>query len=255
MIHVELNEIYNKKNSIIWCILSFKAGLLNAAGFLIAGSYVSHVTGFGTQVGVAIGHHEYDFGMELLIIPFAFISGSTLVSYILDRNYNANTIPDYPFIQLIITSLIGILITLFSFETFSIDPHHDLNTISLIGLLCFICGLKNALTTWSTYGKIRTTHVTGLATDIGLHCLKLFYPKGHIFRYPESRTVNIVRILTLFSFSFGSFVSALFIPYFGHYIFHFAFIISIILLIYSIIHRQQLVNNLKMSLVFNEISN
>lgn len=239
MIHLKSNEVYKKKYTLLWLILSFKGGFLNTAGFLIAGSYVSHVTGFGTQVGVAIGHHEYDFGLELLIIPIAFIGGASLVSVILDKNYSEDKIPNYPLIQLMITFLLGLISVLFSMGFFSKNPHHDLNTVTLIGLLCLVCGLKNGLTTWSTYGKIRTTHLTGLSTDIGLHLPKFFNKKYHGYRYPEERKINCIRIMILVSFSLGACISALLVPIIGYYVIHIAFFISVILSAVSLLHRKK----------------
>jgi len=42
-------------------------------------------------------------------------------------------------------------------------------------LLCFIMGLQNALVTKLSYGEMRTTHVTGIVTDLGIELGKLFY--------------------------------------------------------------------------------
>jgi uncharacterized membrane protein YoaK (UPF0700 family) len=42
-------------------------------------------------------------------------------------------------------------------------------------LLCYIMGLQNAVITKISKAEIRTTHVTGLATDLGIELGKLFY--------------------------------------------------------------------------------
>lgn len=42
-------------------------------------------------------------------------------------------------------------------------------------LLCFIMGLQNAIITKLSGARIRTTHVTGLVTDMGIELGKLFY--------------------------------------------------------------------------------
>lgn len=242
MIHVDIKDLYKKECTLLWSILSFKAGIINACGFLLAGSYVSHVTGFGTQMGIAMGHEEYEIGIELLVIPFAFIGGSLLTSLILDRNYSPSKIPNYPIVQSLITFLLGAIALLFSVEFFGpTSPlvHND-RSILLIGLLCLICGLKNGLTTWATHGKIRTTHVTGLATDIGLHLSKIFGPEGVKSRFPEPKNVTYVRIATLASFSMGSAIAALLIPVIGYKVFYLAFAISATLMAVSISHKRKL---------------
>ena len=42
-------------------------------------------------------------------------------------------------------------------------------------LLCFIMGLQNAVITKLSHAEIRTTHVTGVVTDIGIELGKLVY--------------------------------------------------------------------------------
>jgi uncharacterized membrane protein YoaK (UPF0700 family) len=42
-------------------------------------------------------------------------------------------------------------------------------------LLCFIMGLQNAVITKISHAEIRTTHMTGIVTDIGIELGKLFY--------------------------------------------------------------------------------
>jgi uncharacterized membrane protein YoaK (UPF0700 family) len=42
-------------------------------------------------------------------------------------------------------------------------------------LLCYMMGLQNAVITKISRAEIRTTHVTGLVTDIGIELGKLFY--------------------------------------------------------------------------------
>lgn len=42
-------------------------------------------------------------------------------------------------------------------------------------LLCFTMGLQNAIITKISHAEIRTTHVTGIVTDIGIELGKLFY--------------------------------------------------------------------------------
>lgn len=241
MIQVNLTDIYSPKHIFLWCLLSFKSGLINTAGFLITGSFVSHITGFGTQIGMAIGHHEYEFSAELLVIPFAFIFGAIITSLLLDKNYDANKVPNYPLVQLIITLLLGLISILFSIRAFRMtSPEHNITTILETGLLCLVCGLKNSLSTWSTYGKIRTTHITGLSTDIGLHFFKLLPLKKQLSRYPEPAKVNQVRIIMLLSFSLGACLSALLIPIIKYKIFYLAFLFSLGLLFFSTIHRRRI---------------
>lgn len=228
MIHCTLDDLYRPRYVILWMILALKAGYLNAAGFLATGKFVSHVTGFGTQMGISITHEDYLFGYELLIIPIAFILGSSIPAWVLDHDYAKDRLPKYHYVQILVTIGLGIVLLLGlkgEFGAFSTIAD-DQDDIVLIGFLCFILGMKNGLTTWATYGKIRTTHLTGLATDIGLHLPKIFRD-NNLSRMPESRRVNTVRVLTFLSFSFGSLVAAFVFPRYEYHGLIYPFFLSI----------------------------
>lgn len=244
MIHVNLDDLYRPRFVILWMLLAFKAGYLNAAGFLATGRFVSHVTGFGTQVGISIAHEDYLFGSELLIIPIAFILGSSIPAWVLDHEYSKSKLPKFHYVQILVTIGLGILLILGfqgEFGAFSTaeDDQHD---IVLIGFLCFILGMKNGLTTWATYGRIRTTHLTGLATDIGLHLPKLFRDKNQS-RMPEKKRVNSVRVLTFLSFSLGSLISAFVFPRFEYQGLILPFLMSVGLTVISYISYQKHTRN------------
>ena len=234
MIHCEnITDVYSKEKLALWFMAAFKSGFINSAGFLISGKFVSHVTGFGTQVGIAVGHSDYFFGAELLIIPFSFIFGGVLTSFILEDTKHKNTNPSYHYVQALITILIGVVIILGESSllpdnvAFDQDQKYDFVEFVIIGLLCFICGLKNSLVTWATFGKIRVTHMTGNATDVGLHLLSFISPRHKESRLKENRYINIYRMGLIFSFSSGALISAMVFPMIGYKSFLIVFVISL----------------------------
>lgn len=242
MIHSEnVSDVYAKRNVPLWLISAFKAGFINSAGLLVTGKFVSHVTGFGTQVGIAVGHKDYFFGAELFIIPISFIMGGVITSYFLDRNYKIGETPPYWKVQSLITLLLLVIISLgemgmvkteFKFDK---DFKYDYVEFAIIGMLCLICGLKNSLVTWSTFGKVRVTHLTGLSTDIGLNLIRTFSKKQPSPRLTEERRVNILRMLTFAFFSTGALISALIYPNLGFKTFFIPLTISVGMSIISII--------------------
>jgi uncharacterized membrane protein YoaK (UPF0700 family) len=85
-------------------------------------------------------------------------------------------------------------------------------------LLCFIMGLQNAVITKISRAEIRTTHVTGLVTDIGIELGKLVYinPREQ-GRDPVLANRQKLRIHTLLVMCFfvGGFAGALGFKYLG----------------------------------------
>ena len=70
---------------------------------------------------------------------------------------------------------------------------HAVVTVSFTTvLLCYLMGLQNALITKISRAEIRTTHVTGLVTDIGIEMGKLIYwnkNKDESVEFPHSRFI------------------------------------------------------------------
>lgn len=240
MILCRLEDLYKPKFALLWMLLSFKGGYLNAAGFLATGKFVSHVTGFGTQMGMALAHEDYSFGIELLIIPIAFILGSSVPSFMLEKQNGSKESPKFYQVQFMITFSLLVLFVFGMrgiFGEFS-TPNEDMHDIIVAGILCFVCGMKNGLTTWATFGKIRTTHLTGLSTDIGLHLPKML-KKGWVSRFPERRQTNTVRILTFLSFSIGSLMAAFIFPSEGYWGLLLPLLLSVFLSGLSYVNYQQ----------------
>lgn len=240
MIHCTApDDIYRKDKVTIWLISAFKAGFINSAGFLLTGEFVSHVTGFGSRVGITMGHEEYLFGFELLLIPFSFILGAVFTSFILDKDYKQFEYPPYFKVQGLITTLIALIIILGELEIFSDqkafgdDGRYEFVELFILSLLCFICGLKNGLVSWTTYGKVRVTHLTGTATDIGLNLIRMFNPKHPSPRFKEPIKMNYLRIALVLTFSAGAFISAVLFPIYGLRGFFIAFLLSFAMTLHS----------------------
>lgn len=258
MIHTEsVSDIFSKRCIPLWLISAFKAGFINSAGFFITGKFVSHVTGFGTQVGIAIGHKDYFFGAELLMIPISFILGGVLTSFVLDRDYAKFETPPYWKVQTLITLLLAVVMFLGESGftqmsgSFDSDANYNMIELVLISMLCFVCGLKNSLVTWSTSGKIRVTHLTGLSTDIGLNLIKTFRGgRGHT---KEEARMNIVRILLVVFFSVGAMISAILYPLWGFKIFFIPLIISICMSVVSLIDGKVRLKKFGKQLVMSSI--
>ena len=56
-------------------------------------------------------------------------------------------------------------------------------------LLCFVMGLQNALITKISDAEIRTTHMTGVTTDLGIELGRLIYWNRSV----EANSVHVVR--------------------------------------------------------------
>jgi uncharacterized membrane protein YoaK (UPF0700 family) len=72
------------------------------------------------------------------------------------------------------------LLLLFGLMGTTLGQYRVVFVPATVALLCFLMGLQNAIITKISKAEIRTTHVTGLATDIGIEIGKaLYWNHGH----------------------------------------------------------------------------
>ena len=209
MYRIEREEFVQTPYVSLWSTLGFQAGFLNAFGFLACGRYVSHVTGVGTQMGIALGEHNAFFALELLGFPFFFILGAFFSGVTTSARIERGLRPNYGRITLLLPA--GILLLLVAGNAGYFGPFGEqlirARDFVLLYLLSFICGLQNGCFATLTKGQIRTTHLTGISTDIGTDLARLWFGDLKGKELELTRRTNFSRIATFLAFAAGSIVS------------------------------------------------
>lgn len=130
-------------------------GFTNALAILSLGITVSHVTGIVTNLPIQLFKPDYYYFFIFLGAIIAYLFGAMLGYYLL--MYNGPVLP------LAIEAIVFILIGLLS-------PSHIIDKNALSVFAAISMGLQNAITSHSPMD--RTTHLTGLITDIGIAIVK-----------------------------------------------------------------------------------
>ncbi len=195
----------------LWAILGFQAGFINSFGFLACGRFVSHVTGFGTQIGMAIGENRLWLAVELLGFPLSFILGAFFSGLFTSVKIEQGLRPRYDLITLflpLILTLVGIFGWLGLFGDFG-EVLRETRDFILLFSLSFACGVQNGCFATMTRGQIRTTHLTGISTDIGTDLARFYF--GKLSRTERNLVLraNVSRIATFVFFALGSIISVL----------------------------------------------
>ena len=151
--------------------LAFVAGALNAGGFLAVGQYTSHMTGMvsGAADNFALG--QIGLAFSALVAVLAFVLGAFCTAWLV--NYARRHRPAWAYVPTLL--LEAALLLVFGLVGSELLPHQWLRVSLTALLLCFVMGLQNALITKISNAEIRTTHVTGLLTDLGLELGRLLY--------------------------------------------------------------------------------
>lgn len=184
-------------------ILAFIAGFINAGGFFIIQQYTSHMTGILSLAADDIATGKITASFMMLGFVVCFLVGASTTTIIVIKAREKHLHSQYA-ISLLLESLLIVVITcvhqVFVNEAFIVP--------TVIGLLCFLMGLQNALITKASTSIIRTTHVTGMTTDLGIEIGKmlLFFNKKNI-EYSKHKV--ILHSSIIITFFIGGVVGAL----------------------------------------------
>ena len=151
--------------------LAFVAGAINAGGFLAVHQYTSHMTGIVSAMADnwVTGSTAVALSGVGAIVSFA---GGAACSAILINWARRRKLQSEFALPLLVEAL---LLLCFGVVGANLATHIWLFVSMTVMLLCFIMGLQNAIVTKISNSVIRTTHVTGMVTDIGIELGKLIY--------------------------------------------------------------------------------
>ncbi len=138
------------------------AGAVNAAGFYAAGHYTSHMTGTVSLLADALALGDFGEALVALAVVASFIAGAAVSTLLINRAQRRIPNGAYAF------SLIAEAALLFLGGAVEALAPESMRAPLLILGLSFTMGLQNAIVTRVSNARIRTTHVTGMITDIGI---------------------------------------------------------------------------------------
>ncbi len=177
-------------------ILAFTAGAINAGGFLAVGYYTSHMSGIISSFADFVALHKWQAAGLSVLYVLSFFLGSVTSSLLINWARHRNLHSEFALTLLLEAGLL-LLFGLLA---------RDLNIT--VSLLCFTMGLQNSLITKISHSEIRTTHMTGIVTDLGIECGRFLYERGSQTeaRFHPRKTILLVRLLS--GFVIGALVGA-----------------------------------------------
>jgi uncharacterized membrane protein YoaK (UPF0700 family) len=191
-----------KHNLQVASLLSFVAGSVNVIGFLSVQHLTTNVTGhFAFFADELFELHTWQAFIYFLYI-LCFLSGAFVSNFIVEvtskkSERNVFTLP----VMLECIILFSIAVTGDSF----VGGHTDLIACSLL----FAMGLQNSLVTQISNSVVRTTHLTGLFTDLGIELSQLLFYKTTEQRQKLASSIKL-RLLIIFFFFTGGLCGGVF---------------------------------------------
>jgi len=153
------------------CVLALVAGAVNAGGFLAIGGYTSHMTGIVSGMADDLALGNVTVALAAFGAWLAFVSGAAVTAIMVNWGRRRQLHSQFA-LSLLLEALLLLVFGLTG--NYLAAMPNVLGPVTIL-LLCFVMGLQNAIITKISGAAIRTTHVTGLSTDIGIEMGKMLY--------------------------------------------------------------------------------
>lgn len=192
----------SRSNYQLGSYLAFIAGAINAAGFLAIGRYTSHMSGIISALGDDLVLGNLIAVLAGLTLLASFIAGAATTAILINWGHRRNIHSCYALPLL----LEAFVLLLFGIVGANLSVYTQLTVPVIVFLLCYVMGLQNAIITKISKAEIRTTHMTGIATDIGIELGKLVYwnkshtaNETHPVRHNNQKLKDYSLILSMFT--------------------------------------------------------
>mgnify|MGYP003606741552 CR=1 FL=1 len=153
-------------------LLSFVAGIVNIIGVLSIHTLTTNVTGHFAYFAEEVMKQDYAAAFTFFVLTLFFLFGaftSNFLAELIAKKYThlSHVIPIS--LEMIILLGIGFL----GFQTELSSNEGKWIAFSML----FAMGIQNAMVTKISQSTVRTTHLTGLFTDLGIELSQLFFYK------------------------------------------------------------------------------
>lgn len=189
--------------------LAWVAGFVNVVALLTCGQVVSHMTGHATTLGSSIARSDWTLAALVVALLAAFFAGAFASGFVIEIGRQRS----WASIYVLPAALEIALLALFAVGVQQHDiatPEHGTRLWWMTVVATLSMGVQNATITRISSGVVRTTHLTGIVTDLGHESAQLaivrwlFGRRAH-GQEPEERGPSFQRLFLLASI-FGSFV-------------------------------------------------
>ncbi|MBD1387756.1 DUF1275 domain-containing protein [Mucilaginibacter rigui] len=218
-----------KHNLMLASSSAFVAGITDVVGLLAFLAFTSNVTGHVANLAKNILQQDFNDIIIFAIWLLMFMVGSFVSNFIVQSlkhksYYRAHSVP-------IILEIVVLLFVAVYGHKFYKETEFERKVV--IGSLLFAMGLQNGLVSNISGGLIKSTHLTGLFTDLGSELADWMHPKTK-----ESEDVKnkiYVRLTILTFFIFGGLMGGYFFNLYEFKVFYFVPVILLTILYYDML--------------------
>lgn len=197
-------------NSRIAAYLASIAGFVNSGGFILIGTFTSHVTGSAGRASIDLAKGDVGATIFASLLVVSFFVGAFCASLVIE-----GSLERMPEAYGIALSLQAALLVAFVFVAGLSRATHPRMLDAQAALLCGAMGMQNSLVTRLSGSVVRTTHLTGIVTDLGIeaarwyrwHRARIGLPalfKGRVPPEEPKKQRSLLLLTILLTFSIGA---------------------------------------------------
>ena len=179
-------------------LLSFVAGMVNVAGFISINRLTTNVTGHFAYLIYEVFELSWDKAGIFLLYIFFFFLGSFISNFLITFYHKRAAGYAYAIPVAVESSILISLGLGGEFLTLNYSNH-------LACMLLLAMGMQNALVTSISNATVRTTHLTGLFTDLGIELSQLCFKPNTQQKHRLTSSIKLRLTIILFFFLGGIF--------------------------------------------------
>lgn len=208
-------------------LTAFTAGMVNVASLILFFSFTSNVTGHYAILAEEIAKGKWFQVIIVMLWIFLFFAGSFFSNYIIihgskRKTYLTHSIP--LILEIVCLLIVGVYGQFFYKETL-------METEILVALLLFSMGLQNGLTASISNFVVKTTHLTGLTTDLAVHLSMITLKKYREKQEIRDKIKLMVSIAS--SYLVGGIIAGSITYWFQFTVFYYISIAMVFILVYD----------------------
>ncbi|MBK1440824.1 DUF1275 domain-containing protein [Parapedobacter sp. ISTM3] len=224
-----------KHNLRLATLLCLTAGLVNVGGLLAFNVFTTNVTGHAALLADALSLGQLVTVWHILAWLFLFLAGA-FFSGICIRQAGVDRI--YSYVVPLIVEITILLVVGF------LTPGGSVGIEYLAGTLLFAMGLQNALVSAISGSVVRTTHLTGMFTDLGIDMAEMASDRSKGKASLKKRIT--LRLVIILSFILGGVIGGFIFLKIGSGTFYIAAAILAFAMFYDIfrVHARRLIHRI-----------
>jgi uncharacterized membrane protein YoaK (UPF0700 family) len=217
-----------KENLMLASSTAFVSGVTNVAGVVAFLAFTSNITGHVANLAKHIVAQNFKEIIIFLVWLLMFLAGAFVSNFIIkslqDKSrYRAHSIP------MILEIIILFMVAIYGYHFYDDSM---LEREAIIGAILFSMGLQNSLVSNISGGLIKTSHLTGLFTDLGSDLAELVHPRAEASQAVKNKIIIRLTILTFYFI--GGIAGGYFFDLYDFRIFYFIPLILLTILYYDL---------------------